>query len=484
MMKHRGFHYALLGLNDYTVTGVYQWDNGEPVDYTNWTYNEPNNSVDAGYGPEHVAAIGFSVYSGAWMDVDPDPTQPFPVTWIWLTEDNKHPPAIVETPVDPLPPIITLVGSRQKSVALGAEYTEEGAIALDNLDGDLSDAVVITSTPPLSTNAIGEYILEYTVSDAAGNAATPVTRKVHVLSGEDTRPPGIILLGCMALPGEPCINILATGDAYVAGRVQILDDWDGDITSKVDVKTYALSDIAIDVNRAETVSFTSCLVGPGCLAQIDIGDMEAGDGAVVIVGDTVSWYELTVIPASPNQKLGWEKRREIDISGAAPADNNIDASTGGVYVTRYNAMDSSGNAAPETDRLIIVKDALPTITILGDQALGLRMGDEYEEFGATIADLEDCVGTIRNPGSCDEDDDPEIYSRLEIGGDVVDTNRLGQYAVTYNVTDSFGNAAEEVRRVVTVYGPYGVQKASKDPSEVRAFGDFSGGCYISTILPE
>ena len=34
---------ALIGLSDYTSEGNFQWANGEPLEYTNWSYGQPNN---------------------------------------------------------------------------------------------------------------------------------------------------------------------------------------------------------------------------------------------------------------------------------------------------------------------------------------------------------------------------------------------------------------------------------------------------------
>ena len=483
LMKDHWRQVVLLGLNDYLVSGVYQWDNGEPADFINFIHEEPNNWADGGWGPEHVAAMGLAFWPGAWMDYDPNPSIPWP-TWDWMNEKTQYMPAIIETEVDPLPPVLTLNGDRQKSVALGSKYVEEGASVLDNLDPDLSDSVEVTYTPPLpvdpeETTTVGEYLAEYTVSDTAGNAATPVTRKIFVLSGSDERPPESTLLGCLGSAGPGCMNLLEVGDTYVHGGVEVFDDWNGNITDTADIQTYSLAGLALEVNASETVHFAPCLIGPGCLDQVDIPSSLAGDGAVVLIGDAVSWYELQVNPASPNQKLGWEEVAEMDLTGVAPLDSEIDASTiGGVYVTRYNAVDSSDNVATTVDRLVLVKDVPPRIVLVGDLAMGLRVGEVYEEFGAELTDLEDCEGSIASPGLCDEDDEPEIYNRLEIEGDV-DGNTVGTYLVTYNVMDSFGNPAQQVTRTVTVYEPYVVQKTEKEPETVS---DLDSGCFVRALF--
>ncbi len=80
-----------------------------------------------------------------------------------------------------VPPEITLLGDAVVTLDCGAVYADAGATALDNVDGDLSAAVVVTGLPPAATPlAPGAYTVAYNVSDAAGNQAVEVTRTVTV----------------------------------------------------------------------------------------------------------------------------------------------------------------------------------------------------------------------------------------------------------------------------------------------------------------
>jgi hypothetical protein len=51
------------------------------------------------------------------------------------------------------------------SIAQGASYTDAGATALDNIDGDITNK--ITTNNPVDTAIPGNYTVIYNVSDAA-----------------------------------------------------------------------------------------------------------------------------------------------------------------------------------------------------------------------------------------------------------------------------------------------------------------------------
>lgn len=84
--------------------------------------------------------------------------------------------------VDTTPPIITLNGNPTITLNFGQTYTELGASAVDNVDGNISYKIIIAGNEMVLEGIppIGSYILTYNVTDSAGNAATAVTRTVNV----------------------------------------------------------------------------------------------------------------------------------------------------------------------------------------------------------------------------------------------------------------------------------------------------------------
>ena len=78
---------------------------------------------------------------------------------------------------DTTAPIITLNGQAIATVNLNSTYTDAGATALDDVDGDLTSSIVTTGV--VNTSIEGYYVITYTVSDSAGNTAT-TSRQVIV----------------------------------------------------------------------------------------------------------------------------------------------------------------------------------------------------------------------------------------------------------------------------------------------------------------
>ncbi|MBN1236946.1 MAG: VCBS repeat-containing protein, partial [Gammaproteobacteria bacterium] len=74
-------------------------------------------------------------------------------------------------------PQLTLNGEPTVTVTVGDEYADAGASATDDLDGDLTEQIVVDN--PVDTDVIGTYTVTYSVVDSAGNRAT-LTRTVEV----------------------------------------------------------------------------------------------------------------------------------------------------------------------------------------------------------------------------------------------------------------------------------------------------------------
>lgn len=79
--------------------------------------------------------------------------------------------------IDKIAPVITLSGSSTVDVQLYVPYTESGAVATDNIDGNITSKISISWV--VNVNVVWQYLVTYIVSDAVGNS-TKVTRTVKV----------------------------------------------------------------------------------------------------------------------------------------------------------------------------------------------------------------------------------------------------------------------------------------------------------------
>ena len=84
---------------------------------------------------------------------------------------------ILKEYIDKIAPTLNIEGGEIYTVYVGEEYTDPGFIAIDDIDGNISDKVEINSN--VDTNKHGKYEVEYNITDAAGNK-TSKTRKVLV----------------------------------------------------------------------------------------------------------------------------------------------------------------------------------------------------------------------------------------------------------------------------------------------------------------
>jgi len=122
--------------------------------------------------------------------------------------------------VDTVDPVITLVGNATVTIEFQTTYTDAGATATDNYDGNLNTS--LTSSSTVNSDELGTYAFTYTVSDSSSNTAQ-VSRAVIV---EDSTPPTISLIGSAE------IN-LQVGDSYIDGGATAVDAHDGDVTADI-----------------------------------------------------------------------------------------------------------------------------------------------------------------------------------------------------------------------------------------------------------
>lgn len=109
------------------------------------------------------------------------------VTWslkenviTYVVKDSSGNHAMAQRAVnftDPVPPELNLNGGGHVVVYLGREYEEPGFTASDNLDGNITDRVLVEGS--IDPHKAGNYVIRYSVTDTFGNT-TVAERTVSV----------------------------------------------------------------------------------------------------------------------------------------------------------------------------------------------------------------------------------------------------------------------------------------------------------------
>ena len=325
-------------------------------------------------------------------------------------------------------PSLSLVGAKSIYMLLGDEYQELGATATDYLGNDITNNILV-DTSNLDKETEGNYSIFYDVSDDQGNQANTQLRNIKVRSQEYFKP-------VMTLVGESSITH-EKGDEYTDQGALARNYLDQDISYRVvvtgavdiaEVGTYALyydvtdsyGNIGNQIIRTITVEDTSI--------ELFRPTITLNGSRSVVIKEGVSYQELGATAIDYN---GSDISSDIIIDASAVAVNSI-----GTYAVKYDVVDQEGYNAITVTRTVIVKEAAyfkPTVSLVGDAEITLTVGQDYREFGATAIDY-----------------NGNNISELIVTTGNVDMSTSGTYVVKYNVTDTLGNIASEIRRTITV----------------------------------
>jgi len=134
-------------------------------------------------------------------------------------------------------PVITLIGGTEVTMPQGGTYADEGATVIDDVDGDLSDDIVVDASQ-VDSSTLGEYTVTLSATDAAGNTGT-ATRNVVVET--DTTPP-VITIKIYDAAKQILHPVLTSGDTYRDNGASAFDDADLDISQDIVTKSWLAMD--------------------------------------------------------------------------------------------------------------------------------------------------------------------------------------------------------------------------------------------------
>ncbi|WP_345974393.1 immunoglobulin-like domain-containing protein [Sulfurimonas sp. HSL3-7] len=172
-------------------------------------------------------------------------------------------------------PIITIIGDNPLNLQLGDTFSDPGATAHDNIDGDVTAS--IQTSDDVNISVVGTYSVNYTVGDTAGNITTAVRTVVVSDPTADTTPPVVTIIG------DNPLN-LQLGDTFSDPGATAHDNIDGDVTASIQtsddvdtsiVGTYSVTYTVGDTAGNIATAVRTVVVSDGDFQVIELNELEA-----------------------------------------------------------------------------------------------------------------------------------------------------------------------------------------------------------------
>ncbi len=321
---------------------------------------------------------------------------------------------------DNVKPMIQLKGENPYCLVKGTKYVEPGAIAVDNVDGNITELIAITNK--VTGNLIGTFKVVYQVEDSAGNKTTSyrtvvvstscdssnveATDNIEVDEGEEKVLSLADLIGVESVnaaktKGKTAINraptltligknsiIIKQGTQYIDLGATAYDKEDGDITNKiitdqteVNVNTpgvykvrYRVSDNGVNGKNVKQaiITRTVAVVSSGA-TKASVKFTEDKSNVTVDLGKGNN--SLIAAPKAVNEKgAAVTVKTKIENYVTKEVVNEINWNQIGQYRVTYTATHSSGLI--RQTKSIVVSVVSGTVTIGGKTDIEIALRSE------------------------------------------------------------------------------------------------------------
>ncbi len=344
--------------------------------------------------------------------------------------------------LDRTAPVLTLQGNDTITIEQCGTFADAGAVASDNVDGDLTSAIKTTGS--VDPSVVGDYILVYTISDAQGNSST----KNRIVKVRDTKKPGIYRLGKRITDG---MNINVQINQAFVDDIYALDECNGNIFLSVNPgfngvvnnqvrATYPVVYGAKDPsgNEATEQGFTVNYIVDDFIAP----NIELNTEDTVIHNVNESYYSRSVTLTD-----NYYGSSQISLSKTG----TVDPYTLGIYVEKYIAADPSGNKATKMRYVKVVDRIAPSLTA---PAVSACVGTPFWAM----------TGLIMKDNYYSADDLKPLVKVLQHN---VNIWEAGVYSIVYQVSDPSGNQSKTVVRDVYVNYPPNCQNTYMDATDIN-----------------
>ena len=330
--------------------------------------------------------------------------------------------------LDKTAPTLTLNGNATMQIDQCATFTDPGAVATDNIDGNLTSTIETIGT--VDSKKVGDYKLVYSVKDAQGNKAT-LTRTVLV---RDTTKPGIYQLGKRIVNNatidvqikSPFVDDIyayddCNGNLFISKNA----GFNGPVNNQVRA-TYPVMYNAVDPsgNKAKEDGFIiNYRVDDYIAPTIELNTEDT------VYHDVLTPYSSRTVSTSDNYYLN----SQISVSRKG----NVDPYTLGIYTETFTATDGSGNSTTKTRYVKVVDQIAPQIVA---NPVNVCVGVPFWAMSGLIV-----KDNYYNP--------TDLMNRIKVINSNVNVWEAGSYFIAYEVTDPSGNTSTTVIRDVYVNYP-------------------------------
>ena len=410
------------------------------------------------------------------MTSDLDQTLPGIYYEVYNVADASGNPAAEVTRViyvvsDQTAPVITVNGSADTTIEVGTPWLDLGASALDNKEGDLTNAIVTTGV--VDFNVLGDYIITYAAQDNQGNASSAI-RTVQVVDTE-----------------LPVIENPSADKSSACWEVEVqLQNIFADITSATDNYNDLTNGLTFTANPASPQGGAAVDTRfQGTTSVIYTATDESGNIATQCIDYVVKDYIAPDIDLRTLDVINHRVNTPYTPVAATASDNlysssqisltttsNVDAFVLGVYQDTYTATDAAGNVSTKVRTVNVIDDLNPKITGKSGGVVKLGVGSQVDVINyINFSDNYDSPTDLRNNHTL-------IYNNVNL-------QEAGRYSVVLQTEDNSGNESNEYIFIVDVSHDYAVKTNSIEDLSLEdmlsvAPNPTTGIVNINVNLPE
>lgn len=319
-----------------------------------------------------------------------------------------------------------VIESRKVEVLYGTELTKDVFKISDNRDNiDALDVKIDTSS--YDPNQLGTYAVPVTATDMFSNMTT---KNVLVEVVDKTAP----VLSTRIENFGYVVNVEVGSSNDIKKYIKAIDNVDGDVSSfiKTDKKldTSKMGTQTIQVSVDDNVGNTTVETYEFYVSDNTAPVVKLTKGSTVTIdyGSTFNYKNYVSITDNFDSK-----EPTVKIEG------KVDTKKDGTYPLTITATDSSGNNASKVLNVKVADLSAPKIT-LSKSTVSFEKGKSFNAKSYLKSAI--------------DNKDGNITSKVKISGSV-NNKKVGNYTVTYSVTDKAGNTSKKVLKV-EVLKPYDV----------------------------